>query len=137
LTVTGEEPLPYRDLVRIADRLLERGEDNPEVLSRELAYLAPGIRDELFTSDLLNAYQVFFYFYRKDPGDLERERLMLQPASALGAGVLIAELDLFEIFFSLEQGEPVFSVSDGESVLARYHGPDAYQRALRFLDEAL
>lgn len=134
--MTGEEPLPYRDLVRIADRLLERGEDNPAVLAGELAYLAPGIRDELFTSDLLNAYQVFFYFYRKDPGDLERERLMLQPASALGAGVLIAELDLFEIFFSLEQGEPVFSVSDGESVLARYQGPDAYQRALRFLDEA-
>lgn len=134
--MTGEEPLPYRDLVRIADRLLERGEDNPAVLAGELAYLAPVIRDELFTSDLLNAYQVFFYFYRKDPGDLERERLMLQPASALGAGVLIAELDLFEIFFSLEQGEPVFSVSDGESVLARYQGPDAYQRALRFLDEA-
>lgn len=135
--MTGEDRLPYRDLVRIADRLLGRGEDDPAVLARGLAALSPDVRDELFTSDLLNAYQVFFYFCRAEPGDLERERLMLQPASALGAGVLIAELDLFEILFSLEQGEPVFSVSDGESFLARYRGPDAYQRALRFLDDAL
>ena len=135
--MTGKEPIPYGELIRIADRILERGEDDPRVLVRELERLSPGIRDELFTSDILNAYQVFFYFMRRDPGDLERERLMLQPASALGAGVLMSEVDLFEILFSLEDGEPVFSVSDGESVLARYRGPDAYERARRFLDDSI
>jgi hypothetical protein len=135
--VNDKDSLPYSELSQIADRILERGEDQPEILASELKGLPPEIRDELLTSDLLNAFQVFYYFFREDPGDLERDRLTLQPASALLTGVMVTEIDMFEILFSIESGEPVLSVSDGDQVIARYRGTDAFRKALRFLDESL
>jgi len=135
--VNDKDPVPYSELSRIADQILERGEDQPEVLARELEQLPREIRNELLTSDLLNAFQVFYYYFREDPGDLERDRLTLQPASALLTGVMVTEIDLFEILFSIEAGEPVLSVSDGDQVIARYRGIDAFRKALRFLDESL
>jgi hypothetical protein len=135
--VNDKDSLPYSELSQIADQILERGEDQPEILASELKGLPPEIRDELLTSDLLNAFQVFYYFFREDPGDLERDRLTLQPASALLTGVMVTEIDMFEILFSIESGEPVLSVSDGDQVIARYRGTDAFRKALRFLDESL
>jgi hypothetical protein len=129
-------PVSFSDLARVADQILEKGEDDPDVLAQELDRLTPEIRNELIISDLLNAYQVFFYFFREDPGDLEQDRLTLQPASALLTGVMIIETDLFEIFFSIDAGEAVFSVSDGDQIVARYRGADSYRKALRFLDES-
>jgi hypothetical protein len=127
--------MPFGELGRIADDILEKGEDEPDVLAHELDLLHPDIRDELLTSDLLNAFQVFFYLFREDPGDLERERLTLQPASALATGVMMNENDLFEVIFSFDGSEPSFSVSDGEQIIARYHGIGSYAKALQFLDE--
>jgi hypothetical protein len=127
--------MPFGELGRIADYILEKGEDEPDVLAHELDLLPPDIRDELLTSDLLNAFQVFYYLFREDPGDLERERLTLQPASALATGVMMNENDLFEVIFSFDGSEPSFSVSDGEQIIARYHGIGSYAKALQFLDE--
>jgi hypothetical protein len=127
--------MPFGELGRIADDILEKGEDEPDVLAHELDLLPPDIRDELLTSDLLNAFQVFYYLFREDPGDLERERLTLQPASALATGVMMNENDLFEVIFSFDGSEPSFSVSDGEQIIARYHGIGSYAKALQFLDE--
>jgi hypothetical protein len=127
--------MPFGELGRIADDILEKGEDEPDVLAHELDLLHPDIRDELLTSDLLNAFQVFYYLFREDPGDLERERLTLQPASALATGVMMNENDLFEVIFSFDGSEPSFSVSDGEQIIARYHGIGSYAKALQFLDE--
>ena len=135
--MNDKDPIPYSELSRIADQILESGEDQPEILARELERLPPEIRDELLTSDLLNAFQVFYYYFREDPGDLERDRLTLQPASALLTGVMVTEIDLFEVLFSIDAGEPVLSVSDGDQVIARYRGIDAFRKALRFLDESL
>ena len=135
--MNDKDPVPYSELSRIADQILEKGEDQPEVLARELEQLPQKIRDELLTSDLLNAFQVFYYYFREDPGDLERDRLTLQPASALLTGVMVTEIDLFEVLFSIDAGEPVLSVSDGDQVIARYRGIDAFRKALRFLDESL
>ena len=135
--MNDKDPVPYSELSRIADQILEKGEDQPEVLARELEQLPRKIRDELLTSDLLNAFQVFYYYFREDPGDLERDRLTLQPASALLTGVMVTEIDLFEVLFSIDAGEPVLSVSDGDQVIARYRGIDAFRKALRFLDESL
>jgi hypothetical protein len=133
--VTDKDPLPFSELSRIADQILEKGEDQPDVLARELEQLPPDIRDELLTSDLLNAFQVFYYFFRQGPGDLERDRLTLQPASALATGVMMTEIDLFEVIFSIDGGEPVLSVRIGEEVVARYRGNEAYRNVLQFLDE--
>ncbi len=129
-------PVSFSDLAHLADQILEKGEDDPDVLARELDRLTPEIRNELISSDLLNAYQVFFYFFREVPGDLEQDRLTLQPASALLTGVMMSETEHFEIFFSIDAGEPVFSVSDGDQIVARYRGADSFRKALRFLDES-
>lgn len=130
------DPVPFGELGRIADHILEKGEDEPDALAQELDLLPPDIRDELLTSDLLNAFQVFYYLFREEPGDLERERLTLQPASALATGVMMSENDLFAVIFSFDGSEPSFSVSDGEQIIARYHGTGSYAKALQFLDEA-
>jgi hypothetical protein len=135
-TLNDTTPVSFSELARVADHILEKGEDDPAVLARELDRLSPEMRNELICSDLLNAYQVFFYFFREDPGDLEQDRLTLQPASALLTGVIISETELFELFFSVDVGEPVFSVSDGDQIVARYRGADSYRKALRFLDES-
>ena len=45
--------------------------------------LDPALRNELLVSDLLNAYQAFYYFFRILPDDLVCERLELEPASSL------------------------------------------------------
>jgi hypothetical protein len=134
--VNDKDPVPFDKLRRIADQILEKGEDQPDVLAIELEQLPSEIREELLTSDLLNAFQVFYYFFREDPGDLERDRLTLQPASVLMTGVLVTETDLFEILFSIDAGEPVLSVSDGDEVIARYRGADAFRKVLGFLDES-
>ncbi|MDI9632668.1 MAG: hypothetical protein QFX32_01260 [Methanolinea sp.] len=133
----GEGRLSDDDLAGIADSILERAGDDEDALARELDRLAPPVRERLLSSDFLNAYQVYYYFYRREPGELERDRLLLQPASALGNGVLIDERDLFEVIFRVEGGEPVMSVSDGERVLANFRGKDAHERALRFVDESV
>jgi len=135
--VKEEDAVPYQELYRIADRILEEGEDDPEALAGSLDDLDPAVREELLSSDLLNAYQVFFYYFREDPGDLERDRLILNPASALATGVMITEIEFYEVIFSVDSGEPVISVHAGEQVVANFWGKDAYRNALQFLDDAL
>jgi hypothetical protein len=71
--VNKKDPVPFGELGRIADQILEKGEDQPDVLANELDLLSPALREELLTSDLLNAFQVFYYLFRQEPGDLERE----------------------------------------------------------------
>jgi hypothetical protein len=127
----------YQELGDIAERLFEESEDDPVALSRLLDQLDPGVRNELLVSDFLNVYQVFYFYFREQPGDLERERMILEPASTLLHGILIREIDLFEIIFRIEETQPVMSVSDGDMILVNYHGSDAYRRAVRYIDENL
>ena len=135
--MTNEHSIPYAELVRVVNRILETGEDNPEELARELDQLDPIVRYDIVCSDLLNAFQVFYYFFREDPGGLETDRLILQPASALVTGVMITERDFYEVIFRVENCEPIISVSDGAEILANFRGHDAYQEALQFLDDTL
>ncbi len=128
--------LSQGELAGIADALLERADEDDDALARELDLLDPAVRQQLLVSDFLNAFQVYYYFFRRDPGDLERERLVLQPASALAHGVLLDEEDLFWVVFRVEDGQPVLSVCDDESVLASFRGKDAHERALSFIDES-
>jgi len=133
----GNDEIPYEVLGEIAERLFEECEEDEAVLARALDRLDAEIRDELLVSDLLNAYQVFYYFFNVVPGELEKERLLLQPASALVEGVLVDEIDFFRILFRIEDRRPVISVTDREEVLVHYRQKDAYQRAIRFVDENL
>jgi len=135
--VPDDEPLPYSMLINIADSILEDGEDDPDALAAHLDQLDPEIRSELLVSDLLNAFQVFYYFFREDPGDLETDRLILQPASAVLTGVVVTEREFYEVIFRVEKGSPVIVVSDGDSVLAAFHEKGAYRQALTFIDDQL
>ena len=121
----------------MAEDLLTMADEDEDRLARELDALPGTIRKDILESDFLNAYQVYYYYFRDSPGDLEKERLILQPASALAEGVMIAELEMLEIIFRVEDDQPVMSVRDRDRVLVNYRGKDSYRRALRFIDEAL
>ena len=131
---TDPAPVPYPELAALADHLFEACEDDVSCLTRRIAALDPASRNELLVSDLLNAYQVFYYFFRTMPDELTQERLELEPASSLVRGVKIDEIELFELIFSVVNLEPVITVSDGERPLATYRGKTAYAEGLKFIE---
>lgn len=133
----SESSLPYHDLAAITDQLLDECGEDVSLLIKKLDNLTPSVRDDLLVSDLLNAFQVFFYFFREVPGDLQMERLILSPASNLAFGVLIDEIDLCELIFMIVRNEPVMVVSDGEQVLAMFNGSSSYHDALSYIQSIL
>lgn len=134
----GNGKIPYAVLGEIADDLFLECEDDEALLARALDSLDADIRTDLLISDLLNAYQVFYYFFRVVPGDLEKERLVLQPASALARGVLLDEFEGIRVVFLVEGYRPHILVNEeGEEVLVRYSGRDAYKRAVQYIRENL
>jgi hypothetical protein len=132
----GHQAKTYRDLAKIADRLFIESNDNEEQLATALDSVEPEIRQELLASDLLNAYQVFYYYFREFPGELAKERLLLLPASSLSHKVILAEIDYVEVEFRVDQGEPVITLLDEGQVIANYHGKDAYHSAMQFIDDS-
>ncbi|MGA2918612.1 hypothetical protein [Methanoregula sp.] len=123
---------PYRSLVQLVDRLLDDCDEDVECLAIRLGGLDEHVRDELLVSDLLNAWQVFFYYFRTDPGVLNRERLDLEPASSLAAGFKLDEIDLLELVFLIRDHEPWMIVSDGEKAVASFKGRTAYGNAMKY-----
>lgn len=127
------ESIPYSQLFLIADTLLERADDDIALLARGIDALEQPVRDELLVSDLLNAYQVFYYFFRTEPGMLLQEQLDLEPASSLVRGLKIEETDLLELFFNIKDAKPVIVISDGDKVVATFSGKSAYAQGREFL----
>jgi len=127
-------PVPYHDLVAVADHLFEECEDDVKCLSYMIDALDSALRNELLVSDLLNAYQVFYYFFRILPDELVYERLELEPASLLTSGVKIDEVELLDLIFSVKNHEPVIMVSDGEHSLVTYKGKTAYADGLKYIE---
>jgi hypothetical protein len=125
---------PFRELVDLVDAILEECEDEVPCIVKKLGLLEPEVRNELFLSDLLNAYQVFFYFFRTEPDALVRERLELEPASSLRSGLLIDEVDLLEMIFTLRESKPVILIWDGEKAIATFSGNRAYSDGKDFLE---
>jgi hypothetical protein len=124
--------IPYSELALLADRLFLESSDDEERLASVLDRVDPGVRSQLLISDLLNAYQVFFYFFRERPDEEIGERLMLESATALMRGVFVEEVDLSEIYLRVDGEEPVVEVSDGKQVLSVFRGKNAYREALLF-----
>ena len=123
--------VPYNNLVALADHIFEECEDDVKCLSHRIDTLDPALRNELLVSDLLNAYQVFYYFFRILPDELVCERLELEPASSLTRGVKIDEVELLDLVFSVKNHEPVITVSDGEHPLVTYKGKTAYTEGMK------
>jgi hypothetical protein len=128
----GPDQTPYTALVGIVDRLLEDCEDDVVCLATRLGGLEENVRNELLVSDLLNAWQVFWFCFRTDPGILLREQLDLEPASALPGGIRLCTIDLLEVFFAIRDGQPWVVVWDGEKAVSSYSGRNAYTDALAY-----
>jgi len=130
----ADTPVPFRKLAALADHLFEQCEDDVTCLSPMLDTLDPTTRDELLASDLLNAFQVFYYFFHIIPDELVQERLELEPASSLIKGVKIDEIDLLELFFTVKNHEPVVIVSDGETPLMTFRGKTAWAEGVKYIE---
>jgi len=129
-----EAGIPYSRLVAEADCLLEKADDDIARLVRGIDALEQPVRDELLVSDQLNAYQVFYYFFRIEPDMLVQERLDLEPASALVRGLKIEETDLLEMFFAVHNNKAVIVISDGDTALATFSGRSAYVQGRTFME---
>ena len=126
----------YEQLAAVADRILDEAEEDDARLAGILDGIDDDIRRELLTSDLLNALQVYYYYFREYPGDLPAERLMLAPASETLRGVLLDEVDIFELVFGVDAEGSVIVVTDGEKEYGRFRGKGARKKAEDFvLDE--
>lgn len=125
--------IPYRTLVAAVDDLLDSCDEDVVCLAGKMDNLAEDMRAEILVSDLLNAFQTFFYFFRIMPDDLARERMELEPASALVKGLKIEELELLELWFQVRKNTPVMVVSDGTEPLATFSGRNAYADGMRYI----
>ncbi|KAF1078302.1 hypothetical protein [Methanogenium sp. MK-MG] len=124
----------YVELAELADSILAISDDDVAELVSVLDELEEGVRNELLVSDFLNAYQVFWYFFRYEPEILAAERLMLSSASSLPKGVLIEERDIYEIRFRVADAHPEMLVTDGEAELMTFRGKGAYRDAAEWVD---
>ena len=127
----------YEELGIIAEDLLEQCDEDTALLAEKIDAQPQPVKDGLLSSDFLNAYQVFYYFFRVQPEEIEMERLILLPASELQYGIRINEIELLDLIFAIIQGEPCILVSDGDKVVARYTGRNAYNEALAYINSTL
>jgi hypothetical protein len=125
--------LPYSQLVALADQLLEECDEDVDRLVQRFEALAPEVRNDLFSSDLFNAYQVFYYFFRQHPDELVKERMELEPASVLLHGLKIEEIELLELYFVLREGKPIIMISDGDRAVATFSGRTAFADGMEYL----
>ena len=126
--------VPFPELVSLADKLLEESDDNVELLAKKIGSLDAGVRNELMVSDLLNAYQVFYYYFRTVPNELVKERMELESASSLPRGLKIDEVEFLELFFVMRDHKPLIIVSDGEKPVATFSGSTAYANGMKYLE---
>ena len=125
--------IPFFRLVAIADNLLEDADDDLVLLARGIEGVEEPVRNELLVSDQLNAYQVFYYFFRTVPDMFVQELLDLEPASSLINGLKIEETDLLEMLFVIQDAKPFIVIRDGDKTVATFSGKSAYEQGREFL----
>ena len=127
-------PIPYPELATLADQLLEESDDDIERLVNGIGSLDADVRNELMVSDLLNAWQVFYYYFRTVPDELVKERMELEPASALPNGLKIDEVEFLSLVFVMKDHKPLIIVSDGERPVATFSGNTAFANGMKYLE---
>jgi hypothetical protein len=128
------QKVPFPELVALTDRLLEECDDDVERLASKIGSLDADVRNELMVSDLLNAWQVFYYYFRTVPDELVKERMELEPASALPRGLKIDEVEFLELFFVMKDHKPLIVISDGEKAVATFSGGNAFSDGRAYLE---
>jgi len=130
---TNPAKVSYHSMVAAVDEILNSCEEDVACIALCLDRLDEAMRNELVVSDLLNAWQVFYYFFRILPGDLARERMDLEPASVLVKGLKIDECELLELVFLIRKNVPVIIASDGEAAVATFSGKNAYADGMEYI----
>lgn len=123
----------YAGLSDMVEAILTRCDDDPACIAAGLEKMEPDIRREVLVSDLLNAWQVFWYFFRTDPGDEAAEFLAFHPAGELNHGVPMGDIDIFTLEFRVTDGEPEIRISDDVQEVARYRGASAWNETYSFI----
>jgi hypothetical protein len=126
--------VPFPELIALADKLLGESDEDVERLATKIGSLDADVRNELMVSDLLNAWQVFYYYFRTVPDELVKERMELEPASSLPHGLKIDEVEFLELFFVMKDHKPLIIVSDGEKPVATFSGSTAYANGMNYLE---
>ena len=126
--------VPFPELVAIADKLLEESNDDVARLAKKIGSLDADVRNELVVSDLLNAWQVFYYYFRTVRDELVKERMELEPASSLPRGLKIDEVEFLELFFVMKDHKPLIVISDGEKPVATFSGRNAFSDGRAYLE---
>jgi len=132
--MSPDSSIPFPELAALADRLLEESDEDVERLAKKIGSLDADKRNELMVSDLLNAWQVFYYYFRTVPDELVKERMELEPASSLPRGLKIDEVEFLELFFIMRDHKPLIVVSDGEKPVATFSGNTAYANGRNYLE---
>ncbi len=131
--IFGDDGGRYAGLADMMEEILARCNDDPACIAASLEKMEPDLRREILTSDLLNAWQVFWFHFREDPGDEAVEFLLFHPAGELGRGVPMGDLDIFTLTFRMQGGEPEILVADDLQQVGRFRGEKAWKRAKAFI----
>ena len=131
------DTISYNELGDIAERLFTVCEDDPICVATKLHSLLPDIRDQLLGSDLLNAFQAFYYFFREVPDIVTEEILLFHSAGHLVHGIpLIKGIGPFEMVFIVKEGIPVIAIIDEDDMVSMtFTGKTAYQKGLAYIRE--
>ena len=132
--MSPDSSIPFPELAALADRLLEESDEDVERLAEKIGSLDADMRNELMVSDLLNAWQVFYYYFRTVPDELVKERMELEPASSLPRSLKIDEVEFLELFFVMRDHKPLIVVSDGEKPVATFSGGNAFSDGMAYLE---
>jgi hypothetical protein len=137
MPATNEDTISYQELGEIADQLFTVCDDDPICVAKKIDTLTPNIRDQLLESDLLNAFQVFYYYFHESPDIVAEEILLFHSAALLKHGIfLIKGNGPYEMAFFVKQGKPMILIIDeDELVLKTCTGKGAYQEAISFIRE--
>jgi hypothetical protein len=128
---------PYQELGEIAEQLFTACDDDPICVAKKLDTVTQNIREELLRSDLLNAFQVFYYYFHESPDIVAEEILLFHSAAHLKQGIfLIKGNGPYEMIFFVKQGKPMIVITDEDDlVLKTCTGKGAYQEAVSFIRE--
>ena len=137
MPATNEDTISYYELGDIAEQLFTICDDEPICVAKKLDTLAPNIRDLLLESDLLNAFQVFYYYFRELPDILAEEILLFHSAALLRNGIcLIKDNGPYKMAFFVKQGKPLIVIIDEDDLVQKTcAGKGAYQEGITFIRE--
>ena len=125
----------YNEISSLVDNILSECNEDVACIRRRLFGVDEEVRESVLTSDLLNAWQVFYFYFEEDPGKDILEYLLFFPASSLYKGISIGAYKNCNIKFRVIDSIPMIQLSDDICELERFSGPDAFRNAIIYIDD--